>query len=292
VKFVFIFAEKACYPVTLLCRVMEVSRSGFYAWCTRGPSPRAADDASLTCTIAEAHRRSRGTYGSPRVHAELRAKGRRVGRKRVARLMRRAGLARLTRRRYRCTTDSRHDLPVAANLVRRHFDVDEPNRVWVADITYVWTWEGWLYLAAVVDLFSRRVVGWATADHMRTDLVLEALARATGERVTSNLLVHHSDRGSQYASGHYRHVLAEQGMTCSMSRPGNCWDNAVAESFFATLKTELIDRQPWTTRRQSQLAINDFIGAFYNRQRRHSYLGYLTPSEYEQRYEEQLRLAA
>lgn len=291
-RFVFIDEEKVYYAISLLCRVLQVSRSGYYAWCRRGTSGRAQADAVLSAKIASAHERSRRTYGAPRVHAELRAHGHRVGRKRVARLMRRAGLVGITRRRYRCTTDSRHEHDVAANLVRREFDVTEPNRVWVADVTYVWTWEGWLYLAAIVDLFSRRVVGWATADHMRTELVLEALARATGERVTSRRLVHHSDRGSQYASELYRHVLAEHGITCSMSRPGNCWDNAVAESFFATLKTELIDRQSWVTRRQAQLAINDFIGGFYNRQRRHSYLGYLTPSEYEQRYEKELRTAA
>ena len=291
-RFVFVDEEKAYYPTSLLCRVLQVSRSGYYAWRQRGTSRRAQADAELSGEIATAHERSRRTYGAPRIHAELRACGRRVGRKRVARLMRRAGLVGISRRRYRCTTDSRHEHDVAANVIQRDFDVAEPNRVWVADITYVWTWEGWLYVAAIIDLFSRRVVGWATADHMRTELVLEALSRATGERLTSSRLVHHSDRGSQYASDAHRHVLAEHDITCSMSRAGNCWDNAVAESFFATLKTELIDRQSWATRRQAQLAINDFIGGFYNRQRRHSYLGYLTPSEYEQRYEEQLRTAA
>jgi putative transposase len=292
VRFVFIDGEKAHYPVGVLCRAMKVSRSGYYAWRTREPSQRASEDDALAHTVAEVHERSRGTYGSPRIHAELRARGHRVGRKRVARLMRRTGLAGLTRRRYRCTTDSRHEFPVAANLVRRRFDVDAPNRVWVADITYVWTWQGWLYLAAIVDLFSRRVVGWATADHMRTELVLEALTRATGERATSPGLVHHSDRGSQYASGLYRTVLAAQGITCSMSRQGNCWDNAVVESFFATLKTELVERQSWATRAQVQLAITDYISSFYNRGRRHSYLGYLTPSEFEQKYEQELSQAA
>jgi putative transposase len=292
VRFVFIDGEKAHYPVGVLCRVMKVSRSGYYAWRTREPSQRASEDDALAHTVAEVHERSRGTYGSPRIHAELRARGHRVGRKRVARLMRRTGLAGLTRRRYRCTTDSRHEFPAAANLVRRRFDVDAPNRVWVADITYVWTWQGWLYLAAIVDLFSRRVVGWATADHMRTELVLEALARATGERATSPELVHHSDRGSQYASGLYRSILAAQGITCSMSRRGNCWDNAVVESFFATLKTELIERQSWATRAHVQLAITDYISSFYNRGRRHSYLGYLTPSEFEQKYEQELAQAA
>lgn len=291
-RFVFIEEEKAHYPVSVMCRVLDVSRSGFYAWRTRRPSSRATQDEALACEIAAAHRRSRGTYGSPRVHAELRANGRLVGRKRVARIMRRVGLAGLTRRRYRCTTDSNHRQPVAKNLVKRQFDVQAPNHVWVADITYVWTWEGWLYLAVIVDLFSRRVVGWAVADHMRTELVLEALARATGERQPAACLIHHSDRGTQYASDHYRHVLGEHDITCSMSRRGNCWDNAVVESFFATLKAELIERQPWPTRRQAQLAIHEYIASFYNQRRRHSYLGYLTPNGYEQRYEEQRVLAA
>jgi len=292
VRFVFVDAEKAHYSVSILCRVMQVSRSGFYAWRTRAPSVRATSDAALVAMITTSHARSRGTYGSPRVRADLRALDQPVGRRRVARLMRRAGLAGLTRRRFRCTTDSRHDAEVAANVVARCFDVAEPNRIWVADVTYVWTWEGWLYLAVVVDLFSRRVVGWATADHMRTELPLEALARAMGERPTSAALVHHSDRGTQYASGLYRHVLASEDITCSMSRRGDCWDNAVAESFFATLKTELIHRQSWSTRRQTQLAINDYIGGFYNAHRRHSHLGYLTPKEYEQKYEERVALAA
>lgn len=291
-RFVFIEAEKANYPVRVLCRVLEVSRSGFYAWRGRGPSERSVADVALGEAIQDAHRASRGTYGSPRVHAELRAAGQRVGRKRVARLMRAAGIVGVKRRRFRCTTDSNHSQPVAANLVRREFDVAEPNQVWAADITYVSTWEGWMYLAVVIDLFSRRVVGWAMAEHMRTELVLEALARATGERATSTELVHHSDRGSQYASDHYRGVLASSGITCSMSRRGNCWDNAVVESFFATLKVELIDRQPWPTRRQAQHAIHEYIACFYNTHRRHSHLGYLTPKEFEHRHEEQELRAA
>lgn len=291
-RFVFIDAQKADYPVRILCRVLEVSRSGYYAWRGRAPSTRATEDRSLTATIVVAHRRSGGTYGSPRIHAELRAGGQHLGRKRVARLMRRAGLVGITRRRYRATTDSNHQEPVAKNVVNRCFDVYEPNRVWAADITCVATSEGWIYVAVVIDLFSRRVVGWATADHMRTELALEALARATGERAVSRTLVHHSDRGVQYASERYRGALAAHQITCSMSRRGNCWDNAVVESFFATLKAELITRRAWPTRREVQSAIHEYIALFYNAHRRHSHLGYLTPIGYEQRYEEQLAQAA
>jgi putative transposase len=291
-RFVFIDAEKAHYSVSMLCRVMQVSRSGYYAWRTRGPSCRATRDAELSTVITAVHAKSRGTYGSPRIREDLHALKHVVGRRRVARLMRLAGLAGITRRRYRCTTDSRHEFPVAANVVARQFDVSAPNRVWVADITYVSTWEGWLYLAVVIDLFSRRVVGWATTDHLRTELPLEALKRALGERATTPDLIHHSDRGTQYASGLYRHVLASEGITCSMSRSGDCWDNAVVESFFATLKSELLHRESWSTRHAAQAAINEFIGSFYNGHRRHSHLGYLTPKAYEQKYEAQVAHAA
>jgi putative transposase len=199
--------------------------------------------------------------------------------------MREAGIVGERPRRYRVTTDSDHELTVARNLVGRQFDVQAPNQVWATDITYVRTWEGWMYLAVVMDLCSRRVVGWAMESHMRTELVLEALAMALGERLPEGPLVHHSDRGSQYASELYRAVLAENGITCSMSRTGDCWDNAVVESFFATLKVELLYRRPWPTRREARIAIHEYIGAFYNRRRRHSYLGYLTPAGFEQRYQ-------
>jgi putative transposase len=292
VKFTFIDAEKASYPVRTLCRALGVSPSGFYAWRTRPPSERQQLDQRLAEAARTAHARSRQTYGSPRIHAELQAQGHRVGRKRVARVMRQAGLAAQLRRRYRATTDSTHGEPIAANLLRRDFDVSTPNRVWAADITCVWTHEGWLYLAVVVDLFSRRVVGYAMADHLLTVLALDALDMALDTRSPGTDLVHHSDRGTQYASGDYRQLLIDNRITCSMSRRGNCWDNAVVESFFATLKAEFLDRRSWPTRAQARVAIHEYISAFYNRQRRHSYLGYLTPVEYEQKYEAELRQAA
>jgi len=285
VKFEFIHAEKASYPVRVLCRVLEVSRSGFYAWCRRAPSRRSRDDQRLALAIRAAHRRGRGTYGSPRVHAELAAQGVRVGRKRVARLMREAGLCGVRPHRRRRTTVVDPSRPAAENLVARNFTADAPNQVWAADITYVRTWEGWLYLAVVLDLFSRRVVGWAIADHLRTDLVLDALDVALGLRLPDPSLIHHSDRGSQYTSERYQELLDQRGIRCSMSRSGDCWDNAVVESFFATLKGELLDRQPWPTRSEARLAIHEYIGVFYNRHRRHSYLDYSTPACYEQAYE-------
>jgi transposase InsO family protein len=288
----FIQAEKAHYPVRVMCRVLQVSPSGFYAWARRPPSARSRQSEALKPVIAEAHRTSRGTYGSPRVHADLPHQGFVVGRKRVARLMREQGLVGRRPRRYRVTTDSAHEFPIARNVVGRKFVVSEPNRLWATDITYVRTWEGWLYLAVVLDLYSRRVVGWAMADHMRTELVLEALGMAVGQRLPNGRLVHHSDRGSQYASAVYRQVLAEHDITCSMSRAGDCWDNAVVESFFGTLKVELVDTRPWPTRRAARSAIHEYIAVFYNRQRRHSFLGYLTPADYEDREEAVAALAA
>jgi transposase InsO family protein len=205
----------------------------------------------------------------------------RISRKRVARLMRKEGLSARFVRRWRATTDSQHGLPVAPNVVARRFNADAPNRVWVTDMTYVRTWEGWLYLAAIIDVFSRRVVGWAMADHLRTELPLEALGMALGIRQPAVGLVHHSDRGCQYASETYRSELAARGIVCSMSRVGDCWDNAVAESFFATLKVELIYRRPWPTKAEARAAIHEYIAAFYNPHRRHSALGYLSPMAYE-----------
>jgi putative transposase len=291
VKFAFIDAEKAHHSVSSLCRVLDVSRSGFYAWRERRPSTRRQQDQVLTEAARKAHVRSRGTYGSPRVHAELRAEGHQVSRKRVARVMRQAGLAARRRRRYRATTDSAHGEPIAANRLGRAFDVNTPNTVWASDITYVWTQEGWLYLAVTIDLFSRRVVGHAMSLDLGTMLPLNALNIALGSRADSTSLLHHSDRGSQYASALYRQTLVDNNIGCSMSRAGNCWDNAVVESFFATLKAELVDRQAWATRAAARAAIHEYICVFYNRQRRHSYLGYLTPDAYEQNYEDE-RLAA
>ena len=280
-RFAFIRAEKALLPTAKLCRALGVSRSGYYAWIRRPPSSRALVDAKLVPVIRACHARSRATYGSPRIHQDLRALDHRVSRKRVARLMRREGLCARPPRRYRVTTESGHKLPVAPNVVARNFNATGPNRVWVTDMTYVWTWEGWLFLAVIVDVFSRRVVGWSAADHLRTELPLEALGMALGLRRPEQGLVHHSDRGCQYASELYRAELAARGIVCSMSRVGDCWDNAVAESFFATLKAELIHRRPWPTKHEARLAIHDYIGGFYNPHRRHSSLGYLSPMDYE-----------
>ena len=280
-RFAFIRAEKALLPTAKLCRALGVSRSGYYAWTRRPPSSRSLVDAKLVPVIRACHARSRATYGSPRIHQDLRALDHRVSRKRVARLMRREGLCARPPRRYRVTTESGHKLPVAPNVVARNFNATGPNRVWVTDMTYVWTWEGWLFLAVIVDVFSRRVVGWSAADHLRTELPLEALGMALGLRRPEHGLVHHSDRGCQYASELYRAELAARGIVCSMSRVGDCWDNAVAESFFATLKAELIHRRPWPTKHEARLAIHDYIGGFYNPHRRHSSLGYLSPMDYE-----------
>lgn len=290
--FEIIEAEKDEFPVSMMCRVLEVSRAGYYAWRERGPSERAKQNVELAAEIVEIHQESRGTYGSPRVHAELRERGFEVNRKRVERQMREQGLMGRRRPRFRRTTDSNHDEPIAPNIVAREFTVDEPDRVWVADITYIWTLQGWMYLAVVIDLFSRRVVGWSMAEHMRVDLVLGALAAALGKRVPSAAgLVFHSDQGSQYAAKDYRAALEAAGITCSMSRRGNCWDNAVAESFFATLKTELVHDVIFTSRGSAKTTIAEWIEIFYNGKRRHSSLDYLSPLEFERRYYESLERA-
>jgi putative transposase len=278
----FIAAVAAHHPVALSCRVLGVSRAGFYAWRNRPPSARARADAELTGLIHRLHAASRGTYGSPRLHADLRAAGRRCGRKRVARLMRLAGLTGCHRRRRRPrTTITDPAATPAPNLVKRHFNPLAPDQLWLADITYVPTEQGWLYLATILDAFSRRVVGWAMTDHLRTELVLDALGMALGTRRPAAGLVHHSDRGCQYTSLAFGRRLQAAGLVPSMSRVANCWDNAVAESFFATLKGELVDRQAWPTRAAARSAIFDYLEGFYNRQRRHSTLGYVSPAAYE-----------
>jgi len=287
----FIEAEKANYPVAVLCRVLGVSRSGLYRWRARGPSRRAMSDRELLTEIRQIHEQSRGTYGSPRVTAELRARGHRVGHNRVARLMRANDIRAKRRRRFCRTTDSNHTQPIAPNRLNRQFNADEPNRVWVSDITYVRTGQGWLYLATVIDLFSRLVVGWSMSKHIDHVLACNALSMAIGRRRPGTGLLHHSDRGVQYASAEYQELLRHHGMICSMSRKGDCLDNAVAESFFSTLELELLDHFQFTTREQARAVIFEYIEVFYNRRRRHSTLGYLTPSEYEARLEP-LRQAA
>ncbi len=272
------------FPLRLMCRVLEVSPSGYYAWRQRSPSLHAIADERLMLNVRIAFQRSRRTYGSPRVHQELRAEGIRMAKKRVARLMREDGLVARRRKRGVRTTDSAHRQPVAPNVLNRQFDVNGVrilNRVWVSDITYVPTAEGFLFLAVVLDLASRRVVGWSMQDTLEADLALAALRMATERRGPAPGLLHHSDRGSQYASDDFQQLLATHGMQASMSKKGDCWDNAVAESFFSTLELELIDTARWRTRNEARRAIFDFIESWYNLHRRHSTLGYRSPAAYE-----------
>ena len=282
-RFPFIAAEKANHSVRMLCRCMRVSRSGFYAWRRRAESERRKEDRRLTEAISKAHVESRCTYGSPRVHAELHEAGERLSRKRVARLMREAGLQARRRRRFKRTTDSDHTFPVASNVLDRRFTVEGPNLWWAGDITCIPTDEGWLYLAVLLDLFSRRVVGWSMASTITRQLAIDALRMALDARAPGRELGHHTDRGSQYASTDYRKLLDARGITCSMSRRGNCWDNAVSESFFSSLKMECVYREHFVTRAQARAAVFDYIEVFYNRQRRHSTLGQISPAEFERR---------
>jgi transposase InsO family protein len=281
VRFRFIEAEKAFYPIRLICRCLAVSRSGYYAWRRRPSSARAEQDARLKVEIAASHSASRRTYGSPRILRDLREDGHQVSRKRVARLMRELGLEGRRKRRFRATTDSKHRFPVAPNVLMRDFDVEAPNTAWVTDITYLATLEGWLYLAVILDLFSRRVVGYAMSERIDRALVLEALRKALVQRPGARDLIHHSDRGSQYASHDYRGALDQAGITCNMSRRGDCWDNAVAESFFGTLKTELLYELPLQTHSATRSAVADYIETFYDVRRRHSSLDYQSPLEFE-----------
>ena len=276
-------AEKANYSIAVMCRVFGVSRSGFYAWQRRPQvNELTKRNAALLERIRKVHEHSRGTYGSPRVHRQLRRDSMRVGRKRVERLMREHGLRGRIRRRFRVTTDSNHAHPVAPNTLNREFEVDTPDRVWAGDITYIRTKTGWCYLAVIIDLHSRLVVGWSLANHMRTELIEVALQAALGQRKPSPDLLHHSDRGSQYASTNYRNKLSDLGIKVSMSRRGNCWDNAVVESFFGTLKQELVHHEQWADMVEARSAIHDYIEVFYNRQRIHSALGYRTPAEVDE----------
>ena len=283
-RYRFIQAEKAVYPVGVLCRVLEVARSGFYAWRQRPLSRRAQENQGLVMQIRACYQASRGRYGSPRIHHELRAHGLQVGRHRVARLMRLHGLRSVSRRRAWKRSARAAPAFVVANVLRRQFAATQPNEKWAGDITYVPTREGWLYLAVLMDLYSRRIVGWAMDDQVTTTLTLRALEMALQQRAVPVGLLHHSDRGSQYGAVAYQQRLAACGIQCSMSRPGNCWDNAVVESFFATLKTELlVNAHPYPSRQDIRTAIFEYVEGFYNRSRRHSTLGYLSPGEFEQR---------
>lgn len=280
-KYVWITAHCDAYPVTRLCRQLEVSRTGYYQWLARDESDRAKANLALDTRVAALHAASAGSYGRPRIVEALAVEGTRVGHERVRQSLRRQGLRPVYKRPYLVTTDSDHDLPVAPNVLDRRFDGWSVDRAWVADITYLRTDEGWLYLACVLDLGSRRIVGWSLSEHMQASLVCDALRSAYGSRRPAAGLVMHSDRGSQYASEAHRALLDECGMVQSMSRRGNCWDNAAMESFFKTLKVERTYRVHYRTRAQARLDVVNWIEGYYNRRRLHSSIGYRSPVSFE-----------
>ena len=271
------------YPIRLMCRALAVSAAGYYAWRARPESPRSIQARTLRSAIRVVHQESRDIYGSPRIWKALVKQGHRVGEHRVARLMRQDDIRAKTVKKWRATTQSQHRFPVAANTLDRATPVAAPNRVWAGDITYVWTLEGWLYLAVLLDLYSRRVVGWAMGQRLTVELAEQALTMALANRVPTAGLLHHSDRSSQYAAMSYQRVLNGYGFIPSMSRKGNCWDNACVESFFGTLKRELVYHRRYATREEARQDIFEYIEVFYHRQRRHSTLGYHSPAEYEAR---------
>lgn len=282
-KYGFIHKQAGKYEVRMMCAVLQVSRSGYYGWLGRPASARAKSDRALLVHIREIFQQSRCTYGYPRVHKELLARGFDCGRDRVARLMREAGLRAIHKRKYRVTTQSDHKRPVAPNLLRQDFSTESVNQKWLTDITFVPTDQGWLYLAPVLDLYSRMVVGWAMEAYLDRRLTVKALQMALARRRPPDGFVHHSDRGGQYASEEYQALLDAHGALISMSRKGNVYDNAPMESFFATLKSELIHRRRYSTRAEARVDIFEYIETFYNRRRRHSALGYLSPQEFERR---------
>jgi putative transposase len=281
-RFRFIEDRRADYPVRVMCRALEVSPAGYYAWRSRPESPRCVANRELVEGIKRAHRDSHGRYGSPRIHAELKAQGHSASRGRIERQMRSHGIRAIMAQPRRCrTTDSGHDFPIAPNLLGRNFSAAGRNQIWLADITYIETGQGWLYLAAVLELYSRRIVGWAMADHLRAELPLAALRMAIKEQRPDPGLIHHSDRGVQYASAEYRQTLQTAGFLASMSRKADCYDNAPMESFFHTLKTELVHHRQFETRNEAERDIFAYIEGFYNQTRRHSAIGYISPIEME-----------
>jgi putative transposase len=284
VRFSFIHAERAQFPVAALCRVLGVTRQGYYAFVKRPPSPRAVEEEQLRERLKELHVESRQTYGSPRMLRALRSEGVRVGKRRIERALRALELRVKLRRPFRRTTQSDPSHVAAPNVLERRFEASRPDERWVTDITYLWTQQGWCYLAVILDLFSRTVVGWAVERTLSTSLPLRALEMAVRRRRPRPGLLHHSDRGCQYTSTEYRQILAQLGVTVSMSRKGNCWDNAVAESMFATIKTELFYRRSWATLEELRSALFEYIEVFYNRRRLHSSLGFRTPSQAEAEY--------
>jgi len=283
-RFHFIQTVKKAYPLCLLCKVMQVSRSGYYSWEKRDKSARDQERERLIPKVKEIHKTSRKTYGSRRIAKELESLGARCGKHKAGTLMKLAGVEAKQRKKFKATTDSKHTMPVAPNLLERQFAVQTRDLVWVGDITYIWTTEGWLYLAVVIDLFSRRVVGWSINKRMTKQLVKDALLMAIWRRKPSPGLIFHSDRGSQYCSREFQKLMKGYGIRSSMSRKGDCWDNAVAESFFGTLKLELIFWEKYITRCQAKRSIVDYIEMFYNSNRRHSYLDYMSPMEYESKW--------
>lgn len=280
-KFSAIDEHRNEYPLKIMCKAMHVSKSGYHAWRSRPASSRKSEEFRLLRLVEKVHLGSRGTYGSPRVHAVLSGLGETCSRPRVARLMKRFGIRAKTKRKFKATTDSKHKLPTASNILNRNFNPTAPNKVWAGDITYLSTKEGWLYLAVVLDLYSRKVVGWSMGETLNRELTLEAMRMAIRQRQPGSDLLSHSDRGSQYASNDYQTLLKTYGITCSMSRKGNCWDNSVVESFFGTLKQEHIFFCDFMSRDEARRSVFEWIEGFYNRDRIHSTLGYRSPNEYE-----------
>ncbi len=275
--------QKKAYPVCMLCRVMEVSRSGFYDYMQRGSRGDVSGDAmELIAQVKTIHAETEQSYGSRRMAKQLQDNGYQVGRYRARSLMCKADVAVKRKKRFKVTTESRHNYPVAPNLLARQFDVKAPNRVWGADITYLWTMQGWLYLAVVIDLYSRKVVGWSMSRWLRAELVHDALVMALWRRGPNSGLMHHSDRGSQYACEEYRKLLKRYGVVCSMSRKGDCWDNAVVERFFRSLKSERTNHRLYRTREEARRDVIDYIEMFFNSRRKHSSLGYISPNEFEE----------
>ena len=273
--------HKTEFSISVMCEVLSVSRSGYYAWLKNPESKRKQSNNKLRKKIRTVHRDSGEAYGSPRIYQALKEQGETCSENRVARLMREDGLRAKTTRRFKATTNSEHNLPVAPNLLDRNFSPEAPNQVYAGDITYIWTTEGWLYLAVVIDLFSRSVVGWAMNKQMTRQLVVNALTMAVQRRRPPSGVIFHSDRGSQYASGDFQKLLTKHGMRCSMSRKGNCWDNAPVESFFGSLKQELVFHQKYPTRCHARQSLFEYIERFYNRRRLHSTLGYKSPADFE-----------
>jgi putative transposase len=269
------------FKVGRMCKVLNVSPSGYYVWRKRPESPRSKENRRLEAKIRVLFKDNREVYGAPRIHAELKDEGESCSKNRVARIMRKAGIRAKTKRKFKATTDSRHSFPVAPNLLNQNFETDAPNRIWAGDISYIPTDEGWLYLAVLMDLYSRKIIGWSMGKRITRQLVINALKMAIGSRYECQGAIHHSDRGSQYACNDYQQILKEHDVICSMSRKGNCYDNAVVESFFHSLKTEWVNHHRYRTREEARCSLFDYIENFYNHKRRHSVLNYMNPHEYE-----------